>query len=421
MARIAVIGTGIAGMGAAWYLHKEHDITVFEADARIGGHTNTVYLTEGEKQIPIDTGFIVFNNETYPRLVALFDILKVPVKKTNMSFAAQVLDHNLEYCGSSLNQLFAQRKRIFSPRFIRFLLQLNKFNSTCIEVLSNPALQSMSIAEYIRHKNYNRDLLDWYILPMSSALWSTPPNTTEQFPAMTLVRFFNNHGFLGLHTQFQWYTVDGGSEEYKKRLIAPFKDKIQVHNPIRKLKRAEQGVLLTDSRGEQHHFDKVIVATHGDQALAMLDEPTAEEQRLLSPFHYERNTATLHSDAAIMPKKKLAWSSWNYRTETVNGNFTSACTYWMNSLQGVSDKQDYFVTINDPGCVDKSKIHQVIDYEHPIFTVEAMRAQSELPKLNEDGKVYFCGSYFRYGFHEDALMSAALVCEDILGQKLPGA
>ena len=419
MARIAIIGTGIAGMGAAWYLHKEHDITLFEADHRIGGHTHTVFVEEGDKQIPIDTGFIVFNNETYPRLLSLFRALQVPVKKTNMSFAAQVVQDGLEYCGSSLNQLFAQRKRLFSPRYIRFLIQLNAFNKSCLEVLENPAYQEMSIVDYITHKGYHPDLLNWYLLPMSSALWSTPPNTTALFPVVTLVRFFNNHGFLGLHTQFQWYTVDGGSEVYKQLLIAPFKEKIQVQNAITRVERNAGQVILTDSKGNQHVFDRVIIATHGDQALHLLAQPTADEKRLLSQFTYELNTATLHTDASIMPKKKRAWSSWNYRTEVLDGKYVSSCTYWMNSLQGVSQQQNYFVTINNPGIIQKQKICRVIDYEHPIFTVEAMQAQQELAKLNENGSVYFCGSYFRYGFHEDALMSAALVCEQILGLPIP--
>lgn len=421
MARIAIVGSGIAGMGAAWYLHKEHDITVFESDNRVGGHTNTVFVQEANQQIPIDTGFIVFNNTTYPRLLALFRELQVPVKKTNMSFAAQVMEDHLEYCGSSLNQLFVQRKRLFSPRYIRFLWQLNTFNKTCLEVIERPELHSMSIADYIAHKGYHQDLLRWYLLPMSSALWSTPPHTTAQFPAITLVRFFKNHGFLGLNTQFQWYTVDGGSEVYKQKLISGFRDKIFTNTGISQIERTETGVLLTDTQGNAHSFDQVIIAAHGDQALRMLKNPSAHEKRLLSAFAYEHNSATLHTDSSIMPKKKLAWSSWNYRTENHDDKFASSCTYWMNSLQGVSENQNYFVTINNPGIIDHNKILRVIDYEHPIFTVEAMQAQQELKILNENGRIFYCGSYFRYGFHEDALMSAATVCEQILGRPLPGA
>lgn len=418
MEKLAVIGTGIAGMGAAYYLHRDFDITVFESADRIGGHTNTVYVDEGDRKVPVDTGFIVFNNHTYPRLVALFKALQVPVKTTNMSFAAQVMQDGLEYCGSGINQLFAQRRRIFSPRYIRFLLQLNRFNQTCTEVLENTDLHPLSIADYLKLRGFSKDLLHWYVLPMSSALWSTPPETTAKFPALTLVRFFKNHGFLGLNTQFQWYTVDGGSEEYKKRLIAPFRDRIQTGNGIRSVHRTEAGVVLTDSRGVEHVFDKVIIAAHADEALAMLGDATEKERQYLSPFAYSVNTATLHTDTAVMPKKRLAWSSWNYRTEYMGSRLQSSCTYWMNSLQGVSDRRQYFVTINDPGIIDHQHIIQEIHYTHPIFTVEAMHMQARLPELNTNGKVYFCGSYFRYGFHEDALMSAAQVCEDILGRSV---
>lgn len=416
MQKLGVIGTGIAGMGAAYYLHRDFDITVFEAAERIGGHTNTVYVDEDDRQVPVDTGFIVFNNHTYPRLVALFKALQVPVKTTNMSFAAQVMQDGLEYCGSSLNQLFAQRRRLFSPRYLRFLLHLNAFNKSCLEVLEKPEWQQLSIAEYLHKKGYTRDLLNWYILPMSSALWSTPPDTTAKFPVLTLVRFFHNHGFLGLHTQFQWYTVDGGSEEYKKRLIAPFRQRIQICNGIRSVRRTEAGVEVRDSKGQLHLFDKLIIATHADEALHMLSEPTAAEKQWLSPFTYQLNTATLHTDASVMPKKRIAWSSWNYRTEYIGAGLKSSCTYWMNNLQGVSVSRAYFVTINNPGIIDRTHIIREIDYAHPVFTVEAMQAQAHLTELNRNGRVYFCGSYFRYGFHEDALMSAAQVCEDILGR-----
>ena len=418
MARIAIIGTGIAGMGAAWYLHRDHEITVFEADNRIGGHTNTVFVEEPGQDIPIDTGFIVFNNHTYPRLTALFDALQVKVKKTDMSFAAQICDEHLEYCGSSLNKLFAQRRRIFSPRYIRFLKQLNTFNKTCIEVFHNETLSALSIKDYLRMKKYSDDLLNWYILPMSSALWSTPPDTTAQFPVLSLVRFFSNHGFLGLNTQFQWYTVSGGSEQYKQKLIAPFKERIFVNQGIRSIRRTSDGVELTDVHGSVFQFDKVVVAAHGDQALRMWSDASPEERKLLSPFNYQQNIATLHTDNSIMPKKKMVWSSWNYRTQTRGNNLVSSCTYWMNSLQDVSDFTDYFVTINDPGIIDGNKVIKEIIYEHPVFTVEAMNAQAKLPELNRNGSLYFCGSYFRYGFHEDALMSAANVCEQILGRKV---
>lgn len=411
--KLAIIGTGIAGMGCAHYLQNDFDITVFEKADRIGGHTNTVYVEEEGIHIPIDTGFIVFNNENYPHLLKLFDELNVPIKKTQMSFSAMIPHENLEYCGSSLNLIFAQRKNIFSPRYIRFLMQLTRFNKECIEVLEDTNLQNLSIAEYCRFKKFDNNLLDWYLLPMSSALWSTPPETTSSFPAATLVRFFKNHGFLGLNTQFQWYTVDGGSEEYKKRLIAPFKDKILVNSGINKINRNNDTVEVITHKGENFLFDKVIIATHADEARTMLTDVMVAEKNMLSPFHYEKNRAILHTDESVMPKTRRAWSSWNYCTEKKDDKMVSACTYWMNSLQQVSKKRNYFITINESKIIDKTKIIKEIIYEHPIFTVEAMQMQNHLPELNNNGQIFFCGSYFRYGFHEDALMSAVDVCNRI--------
>ncbi|MBC8045536.1 MAG: FAD-dependent oxidoreductase [Fimbriimonadaceae bacterium] len=414
MKKIAIVGTGIAGLGCAHFLHKHFDIVVFEQNNYIGGHTNTVYIPEGNISIPVDTGFIVCNQENYPLLIKLFKQLNVPLKKTFMSFAAHIVHENIEYCGSSLNKLFAQRKNIFNPRYIKFLRQLNRFNKECIEILNDTKFQSLSIQEYCNFKKFNQDLLNWYLLPMSSALWSTPPETSSKFPALNLVRFFKNHGFLGLDTQFQWYTVDGGSEEYKKRLIEPFKDKIRINSKVVSIKRNVNDVEVGLENGEMFSFDKVILASHADQTLRMLSDITDKEEELLSQFAYEKNKATLHTDETIMPNLKKVWSSWNYRIEKKNDNLVSSCTYWMNSLQDVSKKKNYFVTINDQGNIDEKKIIREFEYEHPIFTVEAMQMQNRLSELNTNEQIYFCGSYFRYGFHEDAFMSAVNVCSAVL-------
>ena len=409
--KLAIIGTGIAGMGCAHYLKNDFDITLFEKDNYVGGHTNTVYVDENGTKIPIDTGFIVFNNVTYPHLLKLFAELNVPVKKTQMSFSAMIPHDNIEYCGSSLNLIFAQRKNIFSPRYIKFLLQLKRFNKECLEVMEKEELWQFSILEYCKYKKFGDDLLNWYLLPMSSALWSTPPETTSTFPAITLVRFFQNHGFLGLNTQFQWYTVEGGSEEYKKLLIAPFKDQIRINTAVSKITRQETGIEIITDSGESLVFDKVIIATHADQATNMLDASFIAEKKMLAPFRYEKNRAILHTDESVMPATRRAWSSWNYCTELKDNRMTSACTYWMNSLQQVSKNKNYFVSINESKTISKNKIIKEIIYEHPIFTVEAMRMQNQLSEINGNGKVFFCGSYFRYGFHEDALMSAVEVCK----------
>lgn len=416
--KIAIIGTGIAGMGCAYFLHPHFDITVFEKNAYTGGHTNTFYVQEEGRQVAVDTGFIVCNSENYPLLMQLFKELQVPLQKTDMSFSAQVLHKKLEYCGSSINKLFAQRKNIFSPRYIRFLLQLNRFNTQCLEVLHNESMQHLSIAQYCEKRKFHQDVLHWYLLPMSSALWSTPPETTATFPVLSLVRFFKNHGFLGLHTQFQWYTVQGGSEEYKKRLTASFQDRIKLHTKVSAVKRKENSVELTTEQGEVLFFDNVIFAGHADQTLQILSDATENEKKLLSAFRYEKNIATLHTHTALMPEKKLAWSSWNYRIQEKNDQNNACCTYWMNALQCIPGPENYFVTINGTEHIPEKSVLEQFEYEHPVFTVEAMRMQEKLHELNTGTQLYFCGSYFRYGFHEDAFRSAVSVCEHILQKKL---
>lgn len=404
--KLAIIGTGIAGMGAAHYLNDKYDLRIFEKNDYVGGHTNTVYVNEDGKTIPIDTGFIVFNQQNYPNLLQLFSDLKVPYKKTDMSFSVQHKPAGLEYNGSGFSGLFAQKKNLFNLPFIKMLFQINKFNQESVRDIVSGRYDSHSIADYIKEKNYSEEFTYKYIVPMSSALWSTPMDTTLKFPLRSLVKFFQNHGLLGMNTHFQWYTVVNGSETYKQLLIDAYRDKIVTRNGVKSVKRENDKVLVTNEDGKSQYFDKVVIAAHADQAYRMLENPTAEEQRLLSVFEYQKNIATLHIDKNVMPSLKKVWSAWNYKIDTVNGKLMTSTTYYMNKLQQVSDKAHYFVTINDFGEVSKNKILKKIVYEHPIFTVEAMKAQEELHKLNENGPIYFCGSYFKYGFHEDALRSA---------------
>ncbi|MEO5979917.1 MAG: FAD-dependent oxidoreductase [Chryseolinea sp.] len=413
--KVGIVGTGIAGMACAHFLQDDYNITIFEKNDYVGGHTNTVSVTEGAKEVPVDTGFMVFNPLNYPNLVKLFDELHVPVKKTDMSFGVQYLPTGLEFSGTGLDGLFAQRKNIFSVAHIKMLLQISRFNKLCVEDMQSGEFRDLTVAEYVRQRGYGEDMLFKYLLPMTSALWSTPTDTTMTFPALALVRFFHNHGFLGLDTQHQWYTVDGGSKEYRKRLIKPFKDRIKTSDPVVSVRRSDGKVIVTTAHENVYQFDTLIYACHADQALETFANPYQLEVDLLSKFAYQKNVATLHSDSAIMPKNKKVWSSWNYRIEEVNGTLQPSCIYYMNMLQKVSDTKDYFVSINDPGTIDKSKIHSVIDYDHPIFTLDAMEAQRRLPELNESGPVYYCGSYFRYGFHEDAFTSAVDLCKKILG------
>jgi predicted NAD/FAD-binding protein len=416
MKKTAIIGTGIAGMGCGHFLHKHADITFYEQNDYTGGHTNTVTVDEDGKPVYIDTGFMVFNYKTYPNLCKLFAEIKAPVKKTEMSFSVQHLPSKLEYSGSSVNHLFAQRKNIFSPSYIKMLLQIGRFNKDSLKILDDPRYAEYSVGKYIEEFGFGNDMLWKYLIPMSSAVWSTPMDKILDFPVVTLIRFFHNHGFLGMDTQHQWYTLENGSQAYRKLLIKPFKNHIHENRKVTKVTRENGKVTVQASDGSEEVFDRVIIATHGDQALAMLAEPTAEEKRLLSAFKYQFNKAVLHTDEKQMPKNKLTWSSWNYRMELKNKELITSTIYWMNSLQQVSKKKNYFVSINPGDGLDPSKIITEIDYEHPLLDVNAIKAQDELHKLNEDGPVYFCGSYFKYGFHEDAFASAVNLCSHLLGK-----
>jgi predicted NAD/FAD-binding protein len=416
--KTAIIGTGIAGMGCAHFLHKYAYLTIYEQNDYVGGHTNTITVDEDGKPVYIDTGFMVFNYKTYPNLCKFFAEIKAPVKKTDMSFSVQHVPGGLEYSGSSVNHLFAQRKNIFNLKYIKMLNQIGRFNKESVKILNDPKYANYSIGQYIEEFGFGEEMLWKYLVPMSSAVWSTPMEQMLDFPAVTLIRFFLNHGFLGLDTQHQWYTLDKGSQSYREILIKPFKDRISINRKAIKVALENGKVTVYASDGSQETFDRVIIAAHGDQALAILDNPTIEEQRLLSNFKYQYNKAVLHTDKSIMPKAKLAWSSWNYRIQMQNGKLQPSTIYWMNRLQQVSDKKDYFVSINPHDGLDEKKIIKELDYEHPLFDVPAINAQAELYKLNETGPIYFCGSYFKYGFHEDAFASAVELCGRLLGRTI---
>ncbi|TGN19625.1 NAD(P)/FAD-dependent oxidoreductase [Leptospira idonii] len=413
--KLAVIGTGIAGLGSAYFLSRDYDLTVFEKADYIGGHTHTVDVPEDGKQIPIDTGFIVFNHVTYPNLLRLFQVLNVPTKKSDMSFSVQFDPTKLEFCGSGLNGLFAQRSNFFKPKFIKMLLEIDRFNKTAPSILEDPEYDDWDLGKYMKENKYGEDILNYYLIPMSSAVWTTPPDLMLSFPAKSLIRFFYNHGFLGLNTQHQWWTVDGGSREYVKRITAGYSDRIRLNSSVKQVLREDGKVRVVLEDGSSEVFDKAVLATHGHISAKLLGNPEPLERELLPLFAYQKNTATLHTDASDMPRKKLCWSSWNYKIiRNDSGKDLPYTIYWMNRLQRVSDKKNYFVTINDPGRVRKEHILKEIEYEHPLFSVPSSLAQSRLPLLNETGPIYYAGAYFRYGFHEDGFLSAVNVSRSIL-------
>jgi len=414
--RLAIIGTGIAGLGCAHFLHRRYALTLYEKNDHAGGHANTVMVAEPQRTVPVDTGFMVFNRVTYPHLTRLFEELGVAVKPTDMSFSVMHRPTGLEYCGSSLNHLFAQRRNLLRPRFWRMVRQINRFNTEAVAALADPQYENHTLGDYVRERGYGEDFLELYLVPMSSAVWSTPPALMREFPAVTLLRFFHNHGFLGLHTQHPWLTVVNGAKAYVERIIAPFRQVIRLQRGAASVRREGGAVRVTDTAGQAETFDHVILASHADESLRMLADADAQERAVLGEFKYQPNLALLHTDASVMPKTWRCWAAWNYRMEAGQ---TPSTIYWMNRLQGVSDRQNYFVSINGEHSVNPNTVLKRIHYEHPVFSRGAIRAQAELPRLNERmNNVYFCGSYFRHGFHEDAFTSALELCRRLTGERL---
>ena len=333
MSSLAIIGTGIGGLGCAHFLHRHFELTLFEQNSYVGDHTNTVSALEPGtgRSVPIDTGFMVFNKVTYPHLTRLFTELDVPIKRTEMSFSVRHADTGLEFAGSSLNHLFAQRRNLLRPRFWRMLSAINRFNSEAVAALEDPAIQDETLGAYVKRRGYGDDFFNLYLVPMSSAVWSTPPALMLEFPATTLLRFFHNHGFLGLSTQHPWWTVEGGAKTYVAKITAPWQDRIRLDQPATRVVRTPRGVVIMTASGQAQVFDHVILACHGDQALRLLANPTLAEARVLSAFRYQSNMATLHTDASVMPRTRLAWSSWNYElNREKSGRVSSATHYWMN-------------------------------------------------------------------------------------------
>lgn len=403
--KIAIIGSGISGLGAASLLHPHHDITVYEKNAVAGGHSRTVEVKTQEGIIPVDTGFIVFNYRNYPLLTKLFAHLEVPVAKSDMSFGASIDNGWLEYGTQHPHNVFTQKRNLLRPQFwgmIRDVLRFNKQAKTYLEcdpsVTLGQCLGELGMGEW--YKKY-------FLLPMGGAIWSTPMAQMLEFPARSFIRFFDNHGLLTLNDQPQWYTVADGSREYVKRLITPFLSRIRLQCGVASVVRMDTGVEVTDAKGHSERFDQVVFACHADQALAIIANPTQEEKQVLGQFLYQPNRMVLHSDPSFMPKHKGAWASWVYLSEGRKEKSPAvSLSYWMNRLQPLATNTPLIVTLN-PGREPRADlVHDEAMFEHPVFNEGAIRSQKSIDMIQGRNRLWFCGAYQRYGFHEDGLSSA---------------
>ena len=410
--KIAIVGTGIAGMVTAYLLHRDHDITVFEAAGYIGGHTNTIDVQLDGRTYAVDTGFIVFNDWTYPNFIQLLKKLGVESQASDMSFSVTCEQSGLEYNGTSLNTLFAQRRNLFRLSFHRMIRDILRFNREALSLLDQPQ-PGPALGRYLEAHHYSREFIDHYIVPMGAAIWSASHETMWEFPARYLVQFFKNHGMLSVDERPLWRVIKGGSQRYAEKLVAPFRDRIHLNSPVESIGRFPDYVEIRAMRegrvSRALRFDHVIIGAHSNQALAMLADPSPMEKEILGTIQYQENEAVLHTDASLLPRRKRAWAAWNYHL-LPNQPDRAVLTYHMNRLQSLTAPHEFCVTLNHTGAIDPSKILRRIIYHHPVYSLASVAAQQRHGDISGVNRTSYCGAYWGYGFHEDGVKSALAVC-----------
>lgn len=416
---VAVIGSGVSGLSCAWLLGRTHRVTLYEAASRLGGHAHTVEAPTPAGPVAVDTGFIVYNEATYPNLMALFDHLGVATQKADMSFGVSLDEGRLEYGSRHPLAIFAQPANLLRPRFWRMLRDLVRFYREAPQALAALELQPQTLGELLDRGGYSQAFQEDHLLPQVGAIWSTSPEGARDYPAEALIRFFENHGLLRLLSRPQWRTVTGGSRAYLAAVATDFNGEVRLGDPVTGLARRPDGVRVRTACGHEARYDHVVVAAHADEALAMLDAPTAQEREVLGAFRYSRNLTVLHDDPAFMPRRRAAWSAWNHLGRRGAPASGVCVTYWMNMLQSLPKSRELFVTLNPPTPVPAERTIGAYSYDHPLFDQAAMAAQKRLWSLQGCGGVWYCGAHFGAGFHEDGLQSGLAVAEALGGVRRP--
>jgi len=409
---IAVIGSGISGLSCAHYLSTAHQVSVFEAGSKIGGHTATVDVRLGTRNYAIDTGFIVFNDWTYPHFIDLMNELGVPSKATEMGFSVHDQKTGLEYSGTNINTLFAQRSNLLSPRFLRMVRDILRFNKQSVADLDAGRVDDAeTLGHYLQRNRYSNAFQRQYLVAMGSAIWSADCDTILDFPLSFFLRFFRNHGLLSVSDRPQWRVIEGGSREYLRPLCQRFEQRIHTNSPVERVIRGAKQVELLMANGRRLAFDQVVIATHSDQALAMLDQPSHEETDILGALPYQDNDVVLHTDTRLLPRNKKTWSSWNYNLN--EGQERAEVTYNMNILQGLDAPETFCVTLNNTAAINPHKILGSFNYAHPVFSTAGIAAQQRWAEINGVLNTWYCGAYWHNGFHEDGVASAKRVVEGV--------